>query len=153
MIDRKKSMKELANYEVGYGRPPVATRFKPGQSGNRHGRPPKEQRAATHRQIRQDILGEMENITTVMIDGRPEQVPMIVLIVRQLMMRAAKGELRAIEKVLALRESVTNAQAAANPDLYKLLQQAEAHILDKPEPPSRETRKILNQLRRKTRKV
>lgn len=26
-------------YEVGYGKPPSATRFKPGQSGNPHGRP------------------------------------------------------------------------------------------------------------------
>ena len=26
-------------YEVGYGRPPVATRFAPGQSGNPKGRP------------------------------------------------------------------------------------------------------------------
>ena len=27
------------DYEVGYGRPPVASRFKPGQSGNPKGRP------------------------------------------------------------------------------------------------------------------
>jgi hypothetical protein len=27
------------SYEVGYGKPPVATRFKPGQSGNPRGRP------------------------------------------------------------------------------------------------------------------
>ncbi|MBI1218207.1 MAG: hypothetical protein GC186_06625 [Rhodobacteraceae bacterium] len=27
------------NWEVGYGRPPKATRFKPGQSGNPRGRP------------------------------------------------------------------------------------------------------------------
>ena len=26
-----------AGYEVGYGKPPVATRFKPGQSGNPKG--------------------------------------------------------------------------------------------------------------------
>lgn len=153
MTDRKKPMKNLGNYEVGYGRPPVATRFKPGQSGNRYRRPPKEQRAATHRQIRQDILREMEAMTTVTIEGRPQQVPMIVLIVRQLMLRAAKGDLRAIEKVLALRESVTNAQVSSNPGLYQFLQEAEAHILNKPEPPLRETRKVLNQLRHKTREV
>jgi hypothetical protein len=27
------------SYEVGFRRPPVASRFKPGQSGNRKGRP------------------------------------------------------------------------------------------------------------------
>jgi hypothetical protein len=29
------------DYKVGYGRPPLRTRFKKGQSGNRKGRPPK----------------------------------------------------------------------------------------------------------------
>jgi hypothetical protein len=32
-------MKRHRHYEVGYGRPPVNTRFKPGQSGNPNGRP------------------------------------------------------------------------------------------------------------------
>lgn len=27
------------SYDVGYGKPPVASRFKPGQSGNPRGRP------------------------------------------------------------------------------------------------------------------
>jgi Family of unknown function (DUF5681) len=31
--------KQLGNYEVGYGRPPKATQWKKGQSGNRKGRP------------------------------------------------------------------------------------------------------------------
>lgn len=31
------------DYEVGRGRPPKSTRFKPGQSGNPHGRPKKTQ--------------------------------------------------------------------------------------------------------------
>lgn len=29
----------MSDYEIGYGRPPKSTRFKPGQSGNPHGRP------------------------------------------------------------------------------------------------------------------
>lgn len=29
------------DYEVGYGKPPAATQFKPGRSGNPRGRPPK----------------------------------------------------------------------------------------------------------------
>ena len=28
-----------ASYDVGYGKPPASTRFKPGQSGNPKGRP------------------------------------------------------------------------------------------------------------------
>jgi hypothetical protein len=33
------STSPLGTYQVGYGRPPVASRFKPGQSGNGKGRP------------------------------------------------------------------------------------------------------------------
>jgi hypothetical protein len=32
-------MKRRSNYSIGYCRPPVSTRFKPGQSGNPNGRP------------------------------------------------------------------------------------------------------------------
>ena len=28
----------MSDYEIGYGKPPTSTRFKPGQSGNPHGR-------------------------------------------------------------------------------------------------------------------
>jgi hypothetical protein len=35
----KKSQNSAADYSIGYGRPPVASRFKPGTSGNAKGRP------------------------------------------------------------------------------------------------------------------
>ena len=35
----KKSQDRAADYSVGYGRPPLASRFKPGTSGNTKGRP------------------------------------------------------------------------------------------------------------------
>jgi hypothetical protein len=56
-----KSPPKPTDYEVGYGKPPKASRFAPGQSGNRRGRPkgarnkalgPKEERLA------EIILGE-----------------------------------------------------------------------------------------------
>src|SRR5215475_5541108 len=34
-------------YVVGYGRPPVHTRFKPGQSGNKRGRPKRQRNVRT----------------------------------------------------------------------------------------------------------
>lgn len=39
-MPKKKSSKG-GSYAVGYGKPPVASQFKPGQSGNRRGRPVK----------------------------------------------------------------------------------------------------------------
>jgi hypothetical protein len=43
-MSRKKSSEP---YEVGYGKPPKACQFKPGQSGNPKGRPKKSKNSAT----------------------------------------------------------------------------------------------------------
>ena len=40
-------MQSRREYEVGYKKPPQHTRFKPGQSGNRHGRPAGSKNLAT----------------------------------------------------------------------------------------------------------
>jgi hypothetical protein len=40
-------MADPENNQVGYGRPPAATRFKKGQSGNPKGRPKRDRRAPT----------------------------------------------------------------------------------------------------------
>lgn len=39
----KNKLRPRGNYTVGYGRPPIATRFQPGRSGNPNGRPRKSQ--------------------------------------------------------------------------------------------------------------
>jgi hypothetical protein len=36
---RRRTAAQRSSYEVGYGRPPTHTRFRPGQSGNPKGRP------------------------------------------------------------------------------------------------------------------
>lgn len=40
-MSKRQSSKALKTYEVGYGKPPKAHQFQPGQSGNRDGRPKK----------------------------------------------------------------------------------------------------------------
>ncbi len=37
--DHSRSSQAAPDYEIGYGRPPVQSRFKPGKSGNLKGRP------------------------------------------------------------------------------------------------------------------
>ena len=56
-MDEKKPNDDEA---VGYGRPPKASQFKKGRSGNPGGRPPK---TAGHRTIAARVLGEMQRLS------------------------------------------------------------------------------------------
>jgi hypothetical protein len=49
----RKKRRPSGDYEVGYGKPPKHTRFKPGQSGNPKGRPKasKDFRSLLHRAL------------------------------------------------------------------------------------------------------
>ena len=95
---RLKRPPEPSAYEVGYGKPPVASRFKPGQSGNLKGRPegsrnkvlgPKEER------LRDIVLAEAYRPIKVNEGKKQISVPMAEAIVRGLAVNAARGQLRA----------------------------------------------------------
>jgi Family of unknown function (DUF5681) len=58
--DRTRSANDA--YPVGYRRPPLHTRFKPGESGNRKGRPPRQRNVRT-------VLEEMLNQRITVRDG------------------------------------------------------------------------------------
>lgn len=47
-MSKRQSSKTLKTYEVGYGKPPKAHQFKPGQSGNRQGRPKRPKTLTDH---------------------------------------------------------------------------------------------------------
>jgi hypothetical protein len=86
---------------VGYGKPPAATRFRKGQSGNPRGRPKNR-----HREIPHDVvLGQM---VTIREDGRERRVTAAEAFLLQLTRRglagdsaAARASLDAIERARA----------------------------------------------------
>lgn len=88
---------EGPSYEVGYGKPPKHTRFRPGQSGNPMGRP----RGAKNRSNRIPALNEERMKTVVqeeayrviaIRDGdRLVEIPVIQAIIRSVALNAAKG--------------------------------------------------------------
>ena len=88
---------------VGYKRPPEATRFKKGRSGNPKGRP-----RARHRQMPYDsVLGQM---VTVREDGRERRITAAEAFILQLTQKglagdsaAARASLAAIEEARAKR--------------------------------------------------
>ena len=60
--------KAKKTYDVGYGKPPIKDQFKPGQSGNPKGRPPRAHQARGR--LMRDLLIEMANeLIPVTISG------------------------------------------------------------------------------------
>jgi Family of unknown function (DUF5681) len=82
-------------YEVGYGKPPIASRFARGQSGNPKGRP----KGARNKPLGPDRLREIilaEAYRPIKVNEGKQQisVPMTEAIVRALAVNAARGQLR-----------------------------------------------------------
>jgi hypothetical protein len=78
------------DYEVGYGKPPVASRFKKGQSGNPGGRPKRVVRKLDPGKILQLIDNEE---LIVEIDGKSVRMRKAEIYFRQLFNKAMKGSL------------------------------------------------------------
>jgi len=96
---RKPTDPKLPNdYEVGFKRPPVETRFKRGNVGNPKGRPKKRQT------VGQIIEGALMTKVTVMENGRPKRMTAEEVIIRKLALDAASGDKRAIQTLFSLRD-------------------------------------------------
>ena len=108
MTSRKK---KSVPYAVGYGKPPMHTRFRKGQSGNPGGRP---RRAATER-AKALALREAYRTVTVKEDGKALALPAIQAILRSQIVLAAKGNVQAQRAVLAAIQTIEqeNVEAAA----------------------------------------
>lgn len=101
--DLNKKIKALKNnmpdrsYEVGYGKPPAATRFTKGKSGNPRGRPKgsKNQVPALNEERLRDIIMEEAYRTVKVKDGNKEvKVPMAQAVMRSISVNAARGNQR-----------------------------------------------------------
>ncbi|CAO4155666.1 DUF5681 domain-containing protein [Methylorubrum extorquens] len=94
-----------ADYEVGYGRPPRATRFKPGQCGNPKGRPKKP------KNLNDAVERELDRIVVVREGGREKRLTKREVMSRQLVDASCRGQLGATR--LLLREMGGAAAEAA----------------------------------------
>jgi len=85
-----------ADYEVGYGKPPRATQFKPGQSGNPQGRPKGTLNLKT------DLEKELSERVRVTENGRSVSLSKQRLLLKALAAKAIKGDTRAAGILLNL---------------------------------------------------
>jgi hypothetical protein len=86
----------MRRYKVGYGKPPKASQFKRGKSGNPKGRPKGSLKLAT------DLAAELGEWITVREDGRTRRVSKQRALIKSLMAKALQGDVRANAAILAL---------------------------------------------------
>ena len=98
------------DYQVGYGKPPLHSRFKKGQSGNPRGRPlfPKSLAA--------DLLEAMNQRVVVAENGRRRRLTKRQAMIAQLVNKSATADLRATKMLLDMLRDLERQAEAASPD-------------------------------------
>ena len=83
-------------YQIGYRKPPKATQFKPGQSGNPKGRP------SGTRNLKTDLEDELGETITVTEAGKLKRLSKQRALLKSLVAKALKGDTKAIAIVLGM---------------------------------------------------
>ncbi len=89
---------QIRDYDVGFGKPPADTRFKPGISGNPRGRPKGSKNnkpGLNAERLREIVLEEAYRDVTIRDGERNITMPMAQAVIRSLSVSAAKGNHRA----------------------------------------------------------
>lgn len=91
----------MSEHVVGYKRPPKASRFKPGQSGNPKGRPRREQPEIDRAEIFRRVALETIEIPT---ESRPSRMHRFEALIRRLRAMALNGDQSAVRLLEQLRK-------------------------------------------------
>ncbi len=109
MTKRVKREPLREGYRTGYRKPPLATRFKPGESGNLKGRPKEAKNFATV------ISQELKSRIPVTENGKPKKISKRQAIAKQMINKAVTGDHRATQIVLNEARAHEGAPAAGEP--------------------------------------
>lgn len=86
----------MADYELGYMKPPKSGQFKPGQSGNPKGRPSGSKNIY---KLLDDIVNEKIQMTK---NGKPVKISKKQAMLLQATNKAVQGDLRALQTLLPM---------------------------------------------------
>lgn len=84
------------DYAVGYGKPPIHTRFRKGQSGNPEGRPKGRRNLIT------DVIAELSESLSIREGGMEKRVTKQRAIVKAMVSASLKGDVRATGQIIGL---------------------------------------------------
>ena len=110
------------DYEVGFGKPPKQTQFKPGQSGNPRGRP------KGTKNLKTDLMEELSEMIAVREGDRSQNVSKQRALVKTLMARALQGDARLATLLTSMMMRLTETGEGA-PDVEDGLIDDEVSIL------------------------
>jgi uncharacterized protein DUF5681 len=88
------------DYEVGYAKPPLHTRFQKGRSGNPKGRPRGKKNMSTL------LSAALDAAIIVVENGRRKKISKREAIITQLVNKSASADLKATQIVLAMLQDV-----------------------------------------------
>jgi hypothetical protein len=94
-------------YDVGYGKPPKHSQFKPGHSGNPKGR------AKGTRNLATDLAEELSEKLVVTEGGKPKRITKQRALIKALVAKSIKGDPRAAAALLRLIPDAEQARKAA----------------------------------------
>jgi Family of unknown function (DUF5681) len=117
--DPSKAIPEPAS-EVGYGRPPEATRFRKGTSGNPKGRPRGSLNVATL------FIKTLRERVVINENGQRKKVTKLEAALKQLVNKSATGDLRAMRQLVELAreaEAKQNTSGTQSPPIGELDQE------------------------------
>ena len=114
--------KTNSDYEVGYGKPPERTRFKPGQSGNPRGRP------KGTKNLKTDLMDELAQRIAISEGGQLQTVTKQRALVKSAVNRGIKGDARATNTMLSTMMRLCDTGEGA-PDVEETLLGDELEIL------------------------
>jgi hypothetical protein len=125
-VTEPQQTKEEAGYAVGYGKPPVATRFKPGQSGNSKGRPKAAKGLGT---IVRDTMTQKVAVRT---PSGEKRISRIEAALHKTVELAMKGNPRALGQLIKLyADAVPEAKSCVDaPELAEDLTATDVAILE-----------------------
>lgn len=97
-VDTNREATDPTSFEVGYGRPPQHSRFKPGQSGNPKGRP------KGSRSLKAILEEALSSSVTITDSGIPKKFALQELLFKAMISKAVKGDPRSTALLVRLME-------------------------------------------------